>query len=76
MNEAKLGKVEQNDVVEPNDENKILLHNEASDSCRINQLSIHVVKAELKATELPMEELLTDLELEEFKLNPESELQL
>lgn len=71
-----MARINQADVLEPVDESTILLHNEASDSCRINELTIHVVKTELKANELPIAEFLSDLELEEFKLNPESELQL
>ena len=63
VQEGKIASIDSNDLTDPKDESSILLHNEASDSFRINKLIIHVVRAELKANELPMEEILNDLEL-------------
>ena len=53
---------------EPLDEPSILLHNEASDTCRRNELAFHVIKVKIEPNLLPREDIKEQLELEEFKL--------
>lgn len=63
-------------LYEPLDEAEILLHNEASDSCRLNELAFHIVNLELNQSKLPLEDMLMELELEEFKLDPGNDIKV
>lgn len=69
-------KVNSDNVHEPTDIDTILLHNEASDSNRINELKFQVMKLDLKTNEMPLEEFQTELEVEEFKLEPGNKVSL
>ena len=55
-------------LTEPVDLDSILLHNEASDSSRINHLTFKVLEVKINADQLTPWDMKAHLELDEFKM--------
>ena len=63
-------------MTEPADPDNILLHNEASDSSRINHLSFKVLEVRINSDQLTPWDMKTHLELEDFKLAEDADQEL